>query len=446
MALVCGLFAVSAWADSQARIVRLSDVQGSVQVDQATGQGYEKAFLNIPIHQGTKLKTATDARAEVEFEDGSLIHLTSDTIVQFTVLSLRDSGGKVSTVEVQQGQAYFNFSGKKDDEFTVTFGQEKAKPIPPVHFRVNLKDTGASLAVFKGVVQIEGPSGEVQVGKKETTTFDFANNGQFVLAQNIEKDPSDAWDEEQIEYHERYQAKSSYSGYPYAYGVSDLNYYGSSFNLAGYGSCWQPYFAGFGWDPFMDGAWMWEPGFGYTWVSAYPWGWMPYHYGSWMYAGGGSGWCWLPGNTWVTYYVPVIGPTPPTLPRGYLPPHAPVAGGGHIVPVGRGPTSSTLLANNGSSSTLVVKRGDAGLSIPRGVDNLDEINRDFAHYGQVTLHVSKPSSSGGNIVLTPDITAVTPPAPAVGQANMGSSKRGGHGNTPAPAPTPSASAESAPHK
>ena len=46
---------------------------------------------------------------------------------------------------------------------------------------------------------------------------------------------------------------------------------------------WQPYLVGAGWDPFMNGAWMWYPGAGYTWVSAYPWGWTPYRYGSWTY-------------------------------------------------------------------------------------------------------------------------------------------------------------------
>jgi len=43
------LFAVSAWADSQARIVRLSDVQGNVQMDRGTGEGYQRAFLSMPV-------------------------------------------------------------------------------------------------------------------------------------------------------------------------------------------------------------------------------------------------------------------------------------------------------------------------------------------------------------------------------------------------------------
>ena len=53
--------------------------------------------------------------------------------------------------------------------------------------------------------------------------------------------------------------------------------------MPGYGMMWQPYLVGAGWDPFMNGAWMWYPGAGYAWISSYPWGWTPYRYGSWTY-------------------------------------------------------------------------------------------------------------------------------------------------------------------
>ena len=82
---------------------------------------------------------------------------------------------------------------------------------------------------------------------------------------------------------------------PYGYGVSDLNYYGAYSNVPGYGMMWQPYFAGVGWDPFMDGAWSWYPGYGYMFASAYPWGWMPYRYGNWTFVPG-IGWMWQPGG------------------------------------------------------------------------------------------------------------------------------------------------------
>ena len=59
--------ALAASANSRVRIVRLSTVEGTVQIDRATGQGFEKAFLNMPITQGVKLRTTADGLAEFEF-------------------------------------------------------------------------------------------------------------------------------------------------------------------------------------------------------------------------------------------------------------------------------------------------------------------------------------------------------------------------------------------
>jgi hypothetical protein len=56
----------------------------------------------------------------------------------------------------------------------------------------------------------------------------------------------------------------------------------------------------YGWDPFSNGYWSYAPGFGYTWVSSYPWGWMPYRYGRWVFINN-RGWCWAPGG-WNRWY------------------------------------------------------------------------------------------------------------------------------------------------
>ena len=373
-------FLASAMADSNARIVRLSDVQGDVKIDRATGQGFEKAFLNMPITQGVRLWATNDARAEVEFEDGSTIHLTPDTIVAFTDLSLKDSGAKVSTVDLKQGEAYFSFAGKKDDEFKVTFVRESIQISEPAHLRIDVNDAKAEVAVLKGDINVQGPSGEVKLSKKQTATFDLADNDKYQVAKNVEKDPFDDWDKKQTEYHDQYSARNSYDA-PYRYGVSDLNYYGSFRNVPGYGNMWQPYFAGAGWDPFMDGAWMWYPGFGYSWVSAYPWGWMPYHYGSWAFVPS-YGWMWQPGNNWVAWnrVPPVINP-----PRQYVPPRPPTVASRQPVIVGRGPTSSAFQPRMADGSKIVVRGNNAGLGVPRGVRNLESLNRRVESKGSATL-------------------------------------------------------------
>ena len=151
------------------------------------------------------------------------------------------------------------------------------------------------VSVFNGDLKVDGPNGEVAVEKKHSASFSADAGDQPKVAKSVPELEFDDWDKSQQQYHDRYMARA-YSDYsPYAYGVSDLNYYGNFMNIPGYGMAWQPFFAGAGWDPYMNGAWASYPGVGYTWVSAYPWGWTPYHYGSWINVPG-YGYVWTPGG------------------------------------------------------------------------------------------------------------------------------------------------------
>jgi FecR protein len=383
------LLVVPSFADSQTRIVRLSDVHGDVQIDRNTRQGYDKAFVNLPLTQGVKIQTKQDGRAEVEFEDGSTVRITPDAMIEFPQLSLRDSGAKVSTISVQQGTAYVDFAGAKNDEFILTFGHEKLALRHPAHLRVEMSDTDATVAVFKGEIQVEGQSGTVQVAKNRTVTFDLADKDRYTLAKDVEPDPYDSWDKQQDQYHQHYMGDSSYSSYsPYAYGTSDLNYYGSFFNEPGYGMIWQPYFIGAGWDPFMNGAWAFNPGYGYGWVSGYPWGWTPYHYGSWVFLPS-RGWAWQPGGSWAGWNTPrVLNP-----PAHFLIPQPPANLGERIVVVNRGPIPTQF---GRSFNKLEIPNNSAGLGIPRGsIKSLGQLSQSVQQEGfaRTKLH---PAQIGGS--------------------------------------------------
>lgn len=374
------LAALPAIADSHVRIVRISSIDGTVKVDKGTGQ-FEKAIVNLPITQGMKLRTGDDGRAEVEFEDGSTLRLTPATAVRFDELSLRDSGTKVSDVELSKGTLYAESTGGKDSELTLQFGQEKVTLPRGAHVRLGADERGAALAVFKGDLSVDGPSGEIAVSRKQTADFDFSANDRLTLAKKIQQEPEDDWDKEQDQYHQRY-ASNSYNSYsPYAYGSSDLAYYGNFFNAPGYGMMWQPYFVGAGWDPFMDGAWAFTPGFGFGWVSAYPWGWTPYHYGSWAFVPG-FGWAWQPGGVWMPFYgQPVV----LNAPAGFVAPHAPTSGTGTVI-VNRGPTSSLAAMSGGK---MVIRNNSAGLGIPRGqFDNMAKLSQKVQSHGMVTEQVA----------------------------------------------------------
>jgi FecR protein len=424
--VACLLAAIPALAESHVRIVRLSDVEGAIQIDRNLGQGFEKAFLNLPITEGMKLQ-AKEGRAEVEFEDGTAIRFAPGTSVDFSALSLRDDGTRVSTVTLRQGMAYVSFSGKRGDEFTIDFGRETIKLAEAAHFRIALNPAGAELAVFKGGVKVEGSLGTEQVSKGRTAHFDLANQDSVTLAKNIQEDPLDAWDKQQDQYHARYASNQS-SGSPYAYGISDLNYYGGYYNVPGYGMMWQPYFVGAGWDPFMDGMWSAYPGFGYMWVSPYPWGWMPYRYGSWMLVPG-YGWMWQPGRSWGSFNTLPVVANPP---RTYIPPKPPASTGTAPVLVTHSSPASPVMTS--SRNKLVIHNDSAGLGLPRGsVSNLSRLSNQARLQGSASTNLrtttpmstSRMSSMQGGVQGGASLSR-----PMGGGGQMGSAMSTSHSSAP----------------
>jgi hypothetical protein len=417
--VVASMFLVeSAAAESKVRIVRLSDVEGTVQIERAPGEGLEKAFLNLPIVQGSQLKTGNDGRAEVEFEDGSTARIGPNSQLAFVHLSLGDNGEKLNTMQLNGGTFYGSVHEKNGDEFQLKFAQESITVPQNARYRVVIGEPHAvTVAVFKGKVEATGPTGTIEILEKHTAKInpaatDAAQKDAIVVAKNYDEDPLDGWDRQQNDYHERYASIGGGSDFssPYGYGLSDLNYYGAFNMIPGYGYAWQPFFASAGWNPFMDGAWAFFPGAGYMWVSGYPWGWMPYYYGSWANAPG-YGWIWQPGswNSWSGVPRVVNSGTAvlPTVP----------ASGHQTVMVGRG-----LMANAAElPAKLTINPGSAGFGVPRGsVNRMAHVSRSMDRNSRpVSVWTERPAEARvGEFGMEPGLRGVSSPAsmPASGTA------------------------------
>ena len=298
------------------------------------------------------------------------------------------------------------------------------------HFRVELADDAATIAVFKGKLNATSPAGQVEVAENHSATVgltkdDLAKKDTFAIAKNYEAEPSDAWDRRQTEYNERYaSAGGSSINSPYGYGMSDLNYYGNFMTVPGYGAMWQPYFTDAAWSPFQDGGWAFYPGFGYMWVSGYPWGWMPYNYGNWAYAPG-FGWGWQPGywNPW--YGIPQVA-NPPVRTKVPTPP----VRGHQIVMVGQGLAANPVA---GAPRRLTINPGSAGFGVPRGsVNHLDRIAKTMDRTSRPVVATTAPPVS----TTTSPTGWGTPPA---------STRGGSTGMAPAASPHRSAAPPPRPH-
>jgi len=316
--------------DSHVRFVRLSYVEGDVQIDRNAGNGFEKAILNLPVIQGVRLQTGADGRVEVEFENGSTLRLVENSQASFDQLSLQDSGTLLDEVTLDEGIAYVNYLRKGSQEFTLLFAGRRLTLDQSVHFRLSLDNRRAEFAVFSGQLPVSNEREIAWVRKGETLTLDLSGPAKLALVKEITPELTDGWDNQRIRYEAQYNDRASnYNPSSYQYGWSDLSYYGAWSTVPGYGSLWRPFGVGAFWDPFANGAWAFYAGFGYTFISAYPWGWAPYRFGNWVWVGN-YGWCWRPGyfNGWQP--TPVVVNPPPNWVRP-VPPAVPPPPGATIV-------------------------------------------------------------------------------------------------------------------
>jgi len=72
-------------AQNSVRAVRLSDVEGQVQVFQGDQAEFDQAEPNMPAVEGMRFVTGNNGRLEIEFEDGSVARVTPNSSIQLTV-------------------------------------------------------------------------------------------------------------------------------------------------------------------------------------------------------------------------------------------------------------------------------------------------------------------------------------------------------------------------
>jgi len=288
---------------SHTRIVRLSLVQGDVRFSRSVegdpladqNAAWESAVVNLPIREGYVLATG-NGRAEVEFENGAAAYLAEDTVLVFTELALSD-GARITSLKLSQGTATFYANPSHEDQFVVETASLKASLDRKGRFRVDVFQDGSSVNVLQGHVQVVSDSGTNDLEKGQSLSYRAGESASVAIDRVPPEDDFDKWvagREETVT--TATNAALQYTNSPYyTAGFGDLNTYGNWISYAGYGYCWRPLGVGFGWSPFSTGQWVFDPFFGWSWVSFEPWGWAPYHFGGWLYSPV-YGWLWAPGG------------------------------------------------------------------------------------------------------------------------------------------------------
>ena len=298
---VAGLSSRAIADTSHARIVRLSLVQGDVRFAPSFHEdplsderaSWQAAPLNLPIRQGYVLAT-DQGRTEVEFENGAMIFLGNNSILEFYDLSLQD-GARVTRLVLRQGTATVYVHPAGSDYFSLTGGDFTVEATERTRFRLDTFDDGSTVNVEQGHVNVLRDKKSTPLEKNQFLSMQATNSGDEVIGRTPSPDDFDRWVSGRIDsvvtatnYSQQYANSSGYTA-----GFGDLYTYGSWFSLDGYGYGWRPLGMGLGWSPFDYGSWYQDPFFGLTFIGSAPWGWLPYHYGAWIFSPV-YGWVWVP--------------------------------------------------------------------------------------------------------------------------------------------------------
>ncbi len=286
--LAMGLISIVALANPQeySRLARLSYLEGHVSFQHPNEVDWTSASINMALQPEDRIYTGDDGRAQIEFDDGSVLYLAEKTDVE--ILSLRED---LVQIRILVGLCTLNAVGSVGYEFdtpAAAFNTTK-KGV----YRFDVADDGATDAIVrKGRLEAANNHFSRRIDSGDLVHVTPGDNGTQQVSRYDDRDAWDEWTDRRNADRMAYTSRRYIPDNVYM-GVSELDRYGRWVVVDSYGPAWVPYYVDSGWSPYWEGRWCYRPFWGWTWVSYEPWGWLPYHYGRWHHAG--FGWCWLPG-------------------------------------------------------------------------------------------------------------------------------------------------------
>jgi len=270
------------------RLARFSYVQGNVTWRTSDGAAWSPASVNLPIRQGAQVWVTNGGRAEVQFDDGSLLRLGNGTVVTLQTL-FSDADGEFTELQMSAGLSTLELRASKSI-YQVDTPLVSIKSEGPSKVRIGV-DSDVEVAVRNGRAAVEG-SGHKAV-LESGGYLDLADVGAaFNTGRLPDPDRWDRWNDARDR-----QLADADSGDRLPANIAlvagDLGDYGVWHDDTRYGQVWCPAVSDADWRPYQHGNWTWVEPFGWTWVSSESWGWAPYHYGTWVSEP--YGWAWVPG-------------------------------------------------------------------------------------------------------------------------------------------------------
>ncbi|MBI3811566.1 MAG: FecR domain-containing protein [Nitrospirae bacterium] len=277
------------------RLSRISLIEGEVLLQRGDDEEWVAASVNMPLRPHDKLWATDDARAEIQFDDGTAVRLAENS--NLDLVSLEPDWIHLQlTLGVASFAARASFrAGARQPFLEIDTPQATAQVTRSTAFRVDVAEDGSTvITVRDGEVELSRDEEPIMIAADQRVAIEGGDSPDYLLEAAEPPDDWDRWNKDRDTQRAR-AADHEHLPSGTEMGVTELNTYGNWNQVQTYGWVWIPQVTA-GWTPYHIGRWVWMEPWGWTWVSYEPWGWLPYHYGRWVMVGG-RGWVWVPGPT-----------------------------------------------------------------------------------------------------------------------------------------------------
>jgi hypothetical protein len=289
------LVPVSGFADDPG-IMRLSLIEGDVQVLIQDTTDWTPATINLPMNEHDRLWVPENSKAELQIRRG--VYIRAEGSTGLDILTMTPDSGQFY---LDQGHLYINNRRGGIKIVQIDTAAASFRTYDDSIMMVDVSEDGVNeISVLNGSVYAESRAGSTTVSAGSTLTIRGERNAELSPISS-----PDDWEQWNIDRDQQVSAWSESSRYL----PEELHEYSSDFDQNGrwdyepeYGYVWFPSVSIEAWAPYSYGSWVWIRG-NYVWIDYHPWGWAPSHYGRWAFTAH-RGWCWVPPAVGGVYWSP----------------------------------------------------------------------------------------------------------------------------------------------
>ena len=170
------------------RLARISSETGKVSWRPDGTTEWAAATNNLPIRQGGEVWLAPGSRLEIQFDDGSTLHLGDDAVATLQTL-YSDKQGEFTEVKLAAGTSSWHLKNKYSI-YQIDAPCDSVKSAGPSDFRVDIRPKADSLAVRNGDAVLSADGKDTPVTTGHYTVLDTPKDP--VVVRNL--GPEDPWD------------------------------------------------------------------------------------------------------------------------------------------------------------------------------------------------------------------------------------------------------------